>query len=193
MSKLFEKALRAFDQVNALDPRTQTVQGKSYPRESIFARRVSAWVERLSPEAPEAVRLAARSHTLRRWEIPRNRYSMDTAGYHEWRAATAAHSANAAEAILKQIGYPEEAIGYVTQLITWKRFPQDPNAQLLEDADCLAFLEIKLSEYLEQWEDDKVRRILNGTWRKMTPTARHKALELPLDQRAKNILEGFKQ
>ena len=191
MSKLFEKALSKFDQVNARDPRTQTVQGKSHPRESIFAHRVSAWVERLNPKASEAVRLAARSHTLCRWEIPRSQYRMDTAGYHEWRQATAAHSANAAADILQQIGYPEDAIRYVTHLITWKLFPQDPDAQLLEDADCLAFLEIKLTEYLDQWDEDKVRRILKGTWRKMSPTARHMALEMPPDQRVKIILEGL--
>jgi hypothetical protein len=189
MNKFFEKALREFDQVNAQDPRTQTVGGKSHPRESIFALRVSVWVERLNPDASEAVRLAARSHTLRRWEIPRSQYRMDTAGYHEWRTATAAHSAKAAADILQQMGYPEDAIAYVTQLITWKLFPQDPDAQLLEDADCLAFLEIKLAEYLDQWDEDKVRRILQGTWRKMSPTARQMALELPFDQRVKNILE----
>ena len=191
MNNLFEKTVREFDQVNAQDPRTQMFQDKSYPREGIFSHRVAHWIHRLNPAASEAVRLAVSSHTLRRWEIPRNRYRMDTTGYHEWRAATAVHSANTADAILRQVGYPDEIIRRVVQLIKWELFPQDPDAQLLEDADCLAFLEIKLTEYLDPWGEDKVRRILKGTWRKMSPAARSLALELPMDQDTRNALEGM--
>ena len=191
MSKPFEKALREFDAVNGRDPRTQTVEGKTYPRELIFARQVYAWVERLNPSASEEVQLAARSHTLKRWEIPRSGYGQDTTGYHAWRQATARHSAKAAEEILKRVGYPENRIRRVKQLITWQLFPRDPDAQLLEDADCLAFLEMKLADYLGQWDEAKVRRILSGTWSKMSEAARRKASDLPLDPRAKKLLSGL--
>ncbi|MBI3995884.1 MAG: DUF4202 domain-containing protein [Nitrospirae bacterium] len=191
ISRLLEQALQEFDRVNGEDPRRQTVGGSSEARELFFARKVYAWVERLNPSASEAVRLAARSHTVRRWEVPRNRYRMDTGGYRQWRAATAAHSAETAIGILKQIGYPEAVIRDVKRIITGLHRPDHPDAQLLEDADCLAFLESKLADYLDRWDEAKVRRILEGTWSKMSPAARKMALELRLDSRVKKLLTGL--
>ena len=188
MNLLLDKTLREFDRINSNDPRTQIFLGTSYPRELIFAQRVYEWVTQLNPSASEAVRLAARSHTILRWEVDRNRYPKNTVGYHEWRAETARHSARAALDILSETGYTEEIKRRVSDLITWRLFPQDTDAQLLEDADCLSFLEIKLADYLNQWGEVEVRRILQGTWKKMSPPARQLALGLPLDQRIKDIL-----
>ena len=187
-----EKALKEFDRINRQDPRPQRVRGKSYARELIFAQTVYTWVERLDAAPPEAVRLAARSHTLRRWEIPRNRYRMDVGGYHQWREATAAHSAEAAAVILKRIGYPDATIREVQRIITGLRLPKNPDTQLLEDADALAFLEIKLGDYIAQWDEAKIRRILEGTWSKMSPSARRRAAELPLDPRVRMLMTDLK-
>jgi hypothetical protein len=190
MSTLLDQALRQFDQANRQDPRQQPFEGTTHPRELLFAQRVFEWVTRLNPDASEAVRLAARAHTLRRWEIPRDRYPMDTAGYHAWRQATMAHSAQAAAAILKSLGSPAQTIERVGQLIRWELFPHDPDAQLLEDADCLAFLELKLGDYLAQWDERKLARILRGTWAKMSERARALAGQLPLDQRIRHLLKS---
>ena len=187
-----EKALKEFDRINRQDPRRQRVRGKSYARELIFAQAVYAWVERLDASASEAVKLAARSHTLKRWEVPRNRYRINAGGYHQWRAATATHSAETSAAILKRIGYPEAIIREVQRIITGLRLPKDPDTQLLEDADALAFLEIKLGDYIAQWDEAKIRRILEGTWSKMSPPARQRAAELPLDPRVRILMTGLK-
>lgn len=191
MSMRLEQALREFDEINLLDPRIQMVQSLTYPRELIFSRRVSSWVDKLNASASEPVQLAARAHTLKRWEIPRDRYTKDTAGYHEWRNATAAHAAAAAAKVLQRIGYPDEVVQRVGQLITQARFPANPDAQLLEDADCLTFLEFKLTDYLDQWDEQKVLRILLGTWGKMSPEARRAALGLSLDPQTMKLLKEF--
>jgi len=182
-------ALEACDQANQLDPRRQRFEGRDHPRELIFARRVHDWLLRLEPAASEAVRLAARGHTLRRWEIPRDRYPSDTAGYHAWRAATAAHSAGAVEALLRPLNCPDELLRRVGRLIR-KELPHgDTDAQLLEDADCLAFLELKLADYLDRWDDEQLARILRGTWTKMSQRARALARRIPLDPRIGPLLE----
>jgi hypothetical protein len=80
-------------------------------------------------------------------------------------------------------------IGRVGRLIRGELFPRDPDAQLLEDADCLAFLELKLADYLDQWDEAKVARILHGTWAKMSEPARALARTLPLDPRVRQLLE----
>jgi len=183
------RAINAFDCVNSLDPRQQRFQGHDQPRELVFSERVAHWLLRLAPDASEAVRLAAAGHTLRRWEIPRDRYPHDTAGYHAWRDATAAHSARAAEALLRPIGYSDDLIQRVGRLVRCEDFPRDPDAQLLEDADCLAFLELKLADYLHQWDEEKLTRILHGTWTKMSEQARALVKLTPLDPRVKLLLE----
>ncbi|MBI3810591.1 MAG: DUF4202 domain-containing protein [Nitrospirae bacterium] len=191
MNKLLETAIKEFDRVNGEDLRQQTVGRKSYARELIFARKVYAWVERLDPSAPEDIRLAARSHTLRRWEIPRNRYRMDIGGYHQWRAATSTLAADAAAEILKRVGYSDAIVREVKRIITGHRHPSDPDTQLLEDADVLAFLEIKLEDYLARWDETKVQRILEGAWSKMSAAARRLALDLPLDSRVKKLIASL--
>jgi hypothetical protein len=183
------RAIEAFDRANALDPRRQRFEGDDHPRELIFSRRVYDWLLRLEPAASESAQLAARGHTLRRWEIPRDRYPHDTAGYHAWRDATAVHSAQAAEALLRTIGYPDELIRRIRRLMTRELFPRDPEAQLLEDADCLAFLELKLIDYLDRWDEEKLTRILHGTWMKMSDRARALARRMPHDPRIGPLLE----
>ncbi|HXZ25315.1 MAG TPA: DUF4202 domain-containing protein [Nitrospiria bacterium] len=177
------RAITACDRVNSLDPRRQRFNGRDRPRELVFSERVAHWLLRLAPGASDAVRLAAAGHTLRRWEIPRDRYAHDTAGYHAWRDATAAHSSEHAEALLRSIGYPEEHIRRVCRLIRREDGPGDPDAQLLEDADCLAFLELKLVDYLDRWDGETLTRILYGTWMKMSGPARTLARQAPFDPR----------
>lgn len=183
------RAIDSFERVNGLDPRRQRFQGLDRPRELVFSERVSHWLLRLAPGASETVRLAAAGHTLLRWEIPRDHYPHDTAGYHAWRDATAAHSARATEALLRSVGYSDELIQRVGRLVRREDFPHDPDAQLLEDADCLAFLELKLADYLHQWDEETLARILHGTWTKMSEQARALAKPALLDPRVKHLLE----
>ncbi|MEE8474578.1 MAG: DUF4202 family protein, partial [Myxococcota bacterium] len=78
-------ALAAIDAANRDDPNTLEVRGERRPKELAHAELVSEWVRRLRPEASEALLLAARAHHVRRWEIPRDRFSKDRPGYLRWR------------------------------------------------------------------------------------------------------------
>jgi len=184
-----ERAIGAMDAVNARDPQTASFRGREGPRELIFAQCVYEWVRRLDPAASETLQLAARGHTLERWVVPRSEYPMDRAGYHAWRDACAEHHANVAGRILKEQHFDDESIHKVAALTLKKNLPGDPEAQTLEDADCLAFLEMKLADYVDEWEPDKAVRILKRTLRKMSPKAREIANTLELDPRARRLLE----
>src|SRR5262245_46978709 len=81
----FEAALRRFDEENSHDPNREIVDGVAHPREKIYAEWLTAWVLKLCPQASEALRLAARSQHLCRWQITRERYPMTRAGYLQWR------------------------------------------------------------------------------------------------------------
>ena len=184
----FVEAIRRIDAANAEDPRTDLVDGTPQPREFLFARRVYDWVRKLVADPSEELLLAARSHTLRRWVIPRDRYPMTTAGYHQWRGALAAFHADEAARILQEVGYPQEAIIRVRALIVRENWRNDPEGRALEDADCLVFLETKLDGYLDEWDEEKTVRILKQTLCKMTPTGLDHARRLSLSPRCAELL-----
>src|SRR3954469_11913706 len=104
MSKKFDIAIARFDAANAGDPDGE---------ELVYAQRMSGWLERFAPDAPEPVKLAARAQHIRRWEIPRDRYPMDRAGYHRWRNELATFHAKVAGEILQEVGYDEAMVGRV--------------------------------------------------------------------------------
>src|SRR4051794_10343480 len=106
----FELAVAAFDRENAADPNRVADGGGETARELLFASRLSRWVDRLSPHASEALRLAARCQHIRRWEIPRSTYPEGRVGYLEWRKALSRFHADRAAEILRRLGYDETTI-----------------------------------------------------------------------------------
>jgi len=184
----FADALNKIDEANAQDPRIENAAGSSQPRELLFSRRVFEWVQKLVSAPSEELLLSARAHTLKRWEIPRDRYPKTTVGYHEWRDACAEHHADEAARILRNAGYDEEMIARVSGFITRTNWPGDAEACALEDADCLVFLETKLAKYLDEWDEEKTLRILKRSFKKMTPQARELAKAMPLDSKCRAVL-----
>lgn len=185
----FERAIRRFDQENARDPNTELADGQPRPRELVYAERLTEWVLRLAPDASEALRLAARCQHLCRWQIPRNRYPMDRAGYLKWRAGLKEFHAERAGEILREAGYPPELAGRVQALNLKKDFPHDPEVRVLEDALCLVFLQWQLADLAARTAEDKVVNALRKSWNKMTPAARNEALRLPLGPRERALLD----
>lgn len=190
--KQFSEAIKKIDAANMEDPRSEIVDGRPQPRELLFAQRVFRWVEQLAEEPSEELLLAARAHTLRRWKIPRDRYPMTTVGYHQWRNALAQFHADEAESILRAAGYPVEKIQKVREFITKENWPEDKEARALEDADCLVFLETKLQDYMDAWEESKALRVLQGTFGKMTPDGRARVHQLKLGDRERELVRRAK-
>lgn len=182
-------AIEDFDKVNEQDPRTEIVDGDTMPKELLFARRVYGWIEKLVENPSETLLLAARSHTLRRWAIPRDRYAMNTQAYHQWRQALAELHAEEAEKILAEVGYGTDMIEAVRELITKATWPAADDALALEDADCLVFLETKLGHYVDQWDQEKMSRVLRQTYGKMTPRAREEVATLSLGEKERAALD----
>ncbi len=187
-SNRFAEAIKKIDAANMEDARSEIVDGRPQPRELLFAQRVYRWVEQLVEEPSEELLLAARAHTLRRWMIPRDRYPMTTVGYHQWRDVLARFHADEAETILHAVGYPAKQVQKIRDFITKENWPEDKESCVLEDADCLVFLETKLSDYLDAWEESKALRILQRTLRKMTPGGRTHAFKLKLGNRERELV-----
>src|SRR5687768_5686717 len=136
-SDRFDKAIAAIDAYHKKDPNTESEDGHVYPKELLYARRMTERLLRFAPDADEAVKLAARCQHIGRWEIPRERYPMDRKGYLQWRNEEKIRHAQMAEKILAECGYDPQTIEKVKTLLLKKELYTNPSTQMLEDVVCL--------------------------------------------------------
>lgn len=185
----FDEAIRRFDQANAADPHREPVDGVEYPRELLYAQRLTKWVVLLQPEASVALRLAARCQHLCRWEIARDRYPMDRPGYLRWRSDLKKLHAEKSGTILREVGYDEETIKRVQALNLKQGLGKDPDCQVLEDALCLMFLQFQLNDLAAKTDDEKLVNALKKSWAKMSEQGRGEALKLKYGEREMELIK----
>ncbi len=174
------RALDRLDELNSADPHQIRLHGEVRPKELTHAALVSAWVERLRPGADDALRIAARGHHVRRWVIPRGKYPQGRRGYLRWRQALHELHAETVGDVMTEAGYGAADIRRAQDLVRKKNLRRDPDAQAMEDALCLVFLETQLGEFRAGRPDERTAEILRKTWDKMSTDARALALALDL-------------
>jgi hypothetical protein len=186
----FTRAVELIDAAHREDSTHTQSEGKSHPAEWLYARRMAEWLARLEPQASEALRLAVRCQHIRRWTIPRASFPMTRPGYLQWRSTLARFHAEQAGEILRGVGYDEQTITRVQSLVRKERLASDPEAQTLEDAACLVFLEGEFVDFARKHDAQKVEGILRKTWRKMSPRGRAEAVKLAagLPEREREII-----
>jgi hypothetical protein len=184
----FNAAIARFDALNSEDPHTEVYNGKTYPKELLYALRMTEWLFRVEPNPSEALQLAIRSQHLRRWTIPRSDYPMDLAGYNKWRNNLRKFHADLAGQVLLEVGYDAETIDRVQFLILKRQLKIDAEVQLLEDVVCVVFLENYFLDFARQHDEEKVIDIVQKTWRKMTPRGQEIALTLPMLPEAQRLV-----
>jgi hypothetical protein len=181
----FAAAIAAFDQVHAGDPQAVEEHGVSVPRALLEHRRLSACVQRLDANASLALRLAARCQHIERWTVPRETAPAGRVGYLTWRKELAKFHAERAAEILRGVGYDDATITAVGAIVRKQDLKGNADAQTMEDALCLVFLEFEFEAFLDKYPDqDKAVDILQKTWRKMSERGHAAALSLPLSARA---------
>lgn len=188
-SEKYDQAIKAFDEANSKDPNKDTVDGVEYPKELLYAQRMTEWLQKMAPDASEKLRLAARCQHLERWVIPRDEYPMNRPGYIKWRNDLKRYHAERAGEILKDVGYDEKTIERVQDLVMKKGLKKDPEAQMLEDVICVVFLMHYFDEFSREHTDEKLVRILQKTWRKMSKQGRERALKLDLSDKSRRLVE----
>jgi Domain of unknown function (DUF4202) len=178
------RAIAAIDAANAGDPHTIVARGRRRPKEQAHAELVSEWIEVLAPDASAELKLAGRAHHLRRWAIPRGDFPEGREGYLRWRRALHDYHADQTAAILAECGYDAALIRRVSDLLHKRGLARgEPEAQVLEDALCLVFVETQYREIAERLSEEKLLDVTVKTLRKMSERAKALALELPLDAR----------
>ena len=187
----FQRVIRSIDQANGEDPNSEIVDGVAWPKEQLYGMRMQEWVEELDPGASEALRIAARSQHIRRWEIPRSDYPMDRKGYLRWRTTLYAFHADRASEILRAQEYDAETIEHVRTLLQKRNLRADTDVQTLEDAAALVFLVHHLDDFLKRDDigEEKAIDIIRKTWKKMTKRGHEAASALTLSDESTALLE----
>ena len=188
MSK-FEKAISIIDQKNAQDPHIEIHEGREYPKELLYAQRMTEKLMEFKPEASDELRIAARAQHICRWKYPRDEYPLNKAGYFKWREELKKVHAEITSDILREVGYDEEFINRVAFLIKKKLIKKDEESQVMEDVVCLVFLQHYFEDFAAKHDDEKVIDIIRKTWEKMSPEGHNAALQLPLTQRSLGLVK----
>lgn len=175
----FGRATALFDAANALDPNRESANGETFPKELLYANRMSDMLLRFAPEAGEAIRLAVRAQHIQRWKIPRSDFPQTTFGYKQWRSGLYKFHAETAGQLMRDAGYGEEMIERVKTSVAKLGIKVNPETQMLEDVADLVFLEHYLTGFAAQhpeYDEAKWIDILQKTWKKMSPQGRAFAL-----------------
>lgn len=193
LSAHFNEAIMKFDAANLEDPNKEVFAGKEYPKELLYAQRMTEWLEKYQPDASEALRLATRAQHICRWKIPRSEYAMDRDGYNKWRTTLAKMHGDIAAEIMAQVGYDTQMCEQVKTLLLKDRIKlAGQDGQALEDVICLVFLEFYFIPFASHYTDQKLTSIVRKTWRKMSERAHQTALTLAPTFPA-NLLEIVKK
>ncbi|MGC2048334.1 MAG: DUF4202 domain-containing protein [Gallionella sp.] len=176
---LYLSAIAAFDQANGEDPNKDTHDGKEYPKELLYAKRMGEMQERYVPEASDAVKLAVRAQHIQRWKIARSEFPMDRQGYLQWRTKLYKFHAETAARLMQEAGYDNEMTERVMNIVSKKGLKVNAETQLMEDVADLVFIEHYMMDFATkhpEYEEDKWIQIIRKTWQKMSPRAHEFAL-----------------
>ena len=185
--------LARIDVANGKDPHTESEGGVECAKELLYARRMSAWLERLRPDATGALRIAVRAQHLERWVVRRDRFPPGRTGYLRWRTTLGRHHAERTAALMREAGFDGDTIAAVAALLRKEglaRAAPDSDVQALEDCACLVFLDSYLGAFADKHPPAKVADILAKTWRKMSPSARTAALVIEYRPAVRALLES---
>jgi hypothetical protein len=189
MSTPLEKALAAIDAAHALDPNKVTINNEEVPYELHYAQKCTSYLQKRAPAASEPLRLAIRAQHFRRWEVPRSSYPMTRVGYHAWRTFLKKRQAELVTSICNEAGYSKEDSERVGALIRKEDLKEDEETQVLEDVACLVFLDDQFEAFEKEHDEEKIIKILQKSWGKMTDKGHELALQIPMSGRPQELVQ----
>ena len=185
----FAKAMMAIDAAHADDPNKIQAHGIDVPYELHYAQRMSDHLRKMDGNASEELQLAIRAQHFRRWEVPRSSYPMTRVGYHSWRTFLKKRQAEQAAKICRECGYTDEEVERIASMIRKEDLREDEETQVLEDVACLVFLDDQFEDFEKSHDEDKIIRILQKTWAKMSSKGHAEALKIAMSDRARGLVE----
>jgi predicted nuclease of restriction endonuclease-like (RecB) superfamily len=189
VSTKIQQAFDLINQKNAEDPNIEVSEGNQYPKELLYAERMSITLLKTFPNSSEELKIATKAQHICRWKITRKSYPMDKVGYFNWRNDLKKMHAKITSEILEEVGYDETFRKRVSFLIRKKALKKDAETQTLEDVICLVFLQYYMDAFCEKHSEEKIIDILQKTWGKMSEYGQESALKLSLSEKSLQLVK----
>ncbi|KAK0099721.1 hypothetical protein ONS95_013386 [Cadophora gregata] len=185
----YQAAISLIDEAHAQDPNITIVDGKDVPYELHYAQQMSRYLDLRAPDASPVLKVAIRAQHFRRWEIRRDSYPMTKAGYLNWRSFLKKRQADLAAAICVGCNFTTEEAEEVAKLIRKEDLKKNEETQILEDVACLVFLDDQFEAFEKGHDEQKIIDILRKTWGKMSDRGHELALQIPMSDTSKTLIE----
>jgi len=193
MTTLLLKTLSAIDEINNQDQNTITVNGVTAPKELIYGKQMSACLEEFWPASEDILQIAVRAQHIKRWHLKRAEFAAGKAGYYQWRIALGKFHAELAEKLMIENGYDKDLAAQTASILRKENLKTNANSQTLEDVACLVFLQYYFDDfarkYTEQNNEEKIIRIVQKTWGKMSEKAHGIALAMNFPEHLAKLIE----
>jgi predicted PolB exonuclease-like 3'-5' exonuclease len=188
-TEFYNRAIAAFEIAHREDPHSDFSDGEAIPAEWLYTQRLVNRIKALRPDASEELLLAGYCQHLYRWEIARSDYPDGRNGYLEWRTFLAKYQSQKAAEILANAGFSEQTISRIRSITLKDNLHNDEEAQTLEDAVCLIFMEYYLEDFAAKNQHLEFKRILFKTMDKMSKGGIAEALKISFPEQINEILK----
>jgi len=175
-----QSVLNAIDTINEADINTTLVDGISHPKELLYGQRMSTFLEKYWPDANENLQIAVRAQHVKRWHLQRADFPVGKQGYLTWRKELGVFHASTAKSVMLAHAYSEEDAETTAAIIRKEQLKSNNDSQTLEDVACLVFLQHYFDAFAAKHKEEKIIRIVQLTWRKMSTQGQEVALTLTL-------------
>lgn len=175
-----QNVLDAIDNINKNDVNITIVDGVNHPKELLYGQYMSTCLEQYWPDANENLQIAVRAQHVKRWHLKRADFPLGKQGYLTWRKELGIFHAATAKNIMLEQGYDETTAETTAAIIRKEKLKSNSDSQTLEDVACLVFLQYYFDEFAAKHTEEKIIRIVQLTWRKMSAKGQEIALSLTL-------------
>ncbi|KAK3678703.1 hypothetical protein LTR78_001156 [Recurvomyces mirabilis] len=191
MAEQYQKARAKIYEAHSEDPnKHKTNDGEEVPYETHYAEQMEGYLDKRAPDASEILKLAVCGQHFRRWEVPRDSYPMTRIGYHTWRTHLKKRQAQLVSQILDECRYEMKDINRCISLIEKEGLKQgEDEVQILEDVACLVFLDDQFEQFKDKHDEEKIVNILKKTWVKMSKQGQDLALQIPMTEECKALVQ----
>ncbi|GAA6206068.1 DUF4202 domain-containing protein [Thalassotalea sp. SU-HH00458] len=184
MTTPLQKVIAAIDAINQEDPNFTVINNQQQPKELIYGQYMSACLNQYWPNSNEHLQIAVRAQHIKRWHLQRAEYPTGKQGYLTWRKELGKFHAETTKQLMLENGYDEESAEKTACIIRKEKLKTNPDSQTLEDVACLVFLQYYFDEFAAKYtavnNEDKIIRIVQLTWKKMSERGHKIALSLTL-------------
>ena len=167
------------NKIKAVEREIEEVISKSPLKVDVLHSKLTKkWLLELKPDADEALQIAALAHDIDRGATGITEGDADFSDYNEFTKKHGERGAKVIREILERNGFDEDFIEKVEYLVSVHEFGGSEEADVLKDADSIAFFEENIKVFLKRYGKEKTKFKIKFMYDR-------------LSERAKNIVKEF--